>query len=335
MHIAEGMIQVDGSLNELLNSLSKFFGFPLTLLSDIPQPITETKTSNKLFLEDRNSRRQFILKERPVYLSKERSLFSAEVVWRVKESESKIVPIQAGVNGSLHFELSERLYVLMPVIAGEHPWDMKDDAERIGWNLAEMHDAMKAQTLPKDKAISISDDLENFACVVEDNASGVEDLLRAFDELISSVSGSAGNVQIIHGDVAPSNVLLKQNRQCVFLDFDNVSIGSVYYDIASLCQTFGHLQYQKNCSHLAEVQTLSVSSEVILSLITGYFGKCQSLTDITFDLETFMGFYHLVWIEHMLLGALRGDFSAVAAQKWGAGFDVVQTQLVDCLKEFQ
>ena len=318
-------------------SLSDFYGMSLSTIGTGNKgsvSIAETKTSNKILLRDINSGNHFILKERPLYLNQERCLFTANVVRKSNKLDPTLVPIVKGENDRLHFISGDQWYVLMPVVEGFIPWTINKEAEIIGQQLALLHNSLAAINIASDPRISISFDLLKFSYDVNKSSLQLSALLKPFINLIAEVAHSPSQVQIIHGDISPSNVIYQKTNKCVFLDFDNISVGSIYYDIASLCLTFAQLNYQNNSSHLASRQRISLNPLFIQDLLQGYFRSESGEQVEPINVELFIKFYQLTWVEHMVLGAVRGDFTIIQAQTSIDSFYLIRQQLQIILRDF-
>ncbi|ABU73959.1 phosphotransferase enzyme family protein [Vibrio campbellii] len=329
MHIANGTLPFEEGWEVLSLKLSDFYGLRLSIVRQSKNPLAQTKTSNKVVLQDVATARQYLLKERPIYLTKEKICFSVEVVIQCSVRSSLMVPVLAGKSGDRHFVHNGKYYVLMPMLVGEHLWSpTQDDAYFIGQELACLHEVMRSSNTSGFKGVELSSDLKEFSKLVTDNTIGLEHELHVFNRLIEQLACSTEYSQVIHGDISPSNLLLDKSNDFVFLDFDNISIGSIYYDLASLCQTFAHLKYQANSSHLTGEQSLDINTSIVESLIAGYSSRSTPI-----EVEAFIQHYHLVWLEHMLLGALREDFTRDKAKRWASHFDYIKDQVLNCFQE--
>ncbi|UAB73916.1 aminoglycoside phosphotransferase family protein [Vibrio sp. SCSIO 43132] len=329
MHLADGKVDVSDQC--FLQQLRQFYGLDLFINQKLPSTLAMTRTSNKVELSDRENKQSFILKERPQYLTDNNAEYSAWLSAQVDLHGGLLVSTRTGLNGRLHFHQSDQRYILLDKVDGIHPWDAKEYGDIVSRDLALFHNRMATISEPDNSSGSLFMELKQFGRSALNCGVSAALVKRLFD-LILQLEGLDLRTHTIHGDISPSNVIVTKSQQCVFIDFDNMATGSAYYDIASFCQTFLQLVYQNNSSHLHHTQNPALNMSATISLIRGYIRYSNSIsTPEAFNCDVFCQFYELVWLEHMILGAMRKDFHHQNATDWADDFEQNKQVLLERL----
>jgi hypothetical protein len=273
--------------------------------------ISESSTTQKGALSDIDGRWLFV-KKRPEYLSDNEKTFSAEIQHQISCKMSEVPSFITCLNGEIHFNVEHDSYYLMNYIEGKHFSEKSVEIFSAGKMLAKLHSNLLNIDIEKTNSKSIDQIINSLLIILKNssiNNTQKSNFIRVVRNLISSLSLTGLKEGALHGDYAPFNLIFDEGEVKGITDFDNSFYGAIVYDIASGALTFSSINYKGISSNLDPNIMHHPNAQRIEAFLLGYMSVLNNL-DL---LNGFSSMFVAVWVEHLILGVIRKDFTIGAA----------------------
>jgi Ser/Thr protein kinase RdoA (MazF antagonist) len=213
--------------------------------------------------------------------------------------------------GSPYAQIGEDFFLLTKYVEGDFFIEKLEQSVNCASALGEMHKTALEKLPSQSDFIDSTEETLRFIDMAEGLNFPSLDLKRSIlnkmrESAAKYKATNIGKKGWLHGDFSPFNMVFKGDQLIAVNDFDNVAFGVLARDLAECLLTHTGINYAGTTSSLRTPIRRTIDSSRMKAMYIAYLEKNPISSSELVDLPNQMV---LIWLELMVLGLLRGDFS--------------------------